>query len=227
MKILTWLRQRWICITICALLALVLVPYAFSRAASPWRSISVQATSDAFDVQPRVSEKTLRVVCYNIAHGRGLAESNWDGGSAQDRIARLDQIADLLREINADIVVLNEVDFAASWSNSVNQAEYIARRAGYPEHIEQRNLDFRVLTWQWRFGNAVLSKLPIHRADVLDLPGYSTWETLLAGKKRGIRCEIEVDSQVIQLIAAHFSHRSEDLRVRSAQEVLDSGGHIA
>ncbi len=41
----------------------------------------------------------LRVACYNIAHGRGVAVSNWDGGDRAERIARLDQIAELLRRL--------------------------------------------------------------------------------------------------------------------------------
>jgi endonuclease/exonuclease/phosphatase family metal-dependent hydrolase len=85
----------------------------------------------------------LRIATYNIAHGRGLAESNWDGGSPADHEARLQAIAAELRAWPVDVVVLEEVDFDASWSHRVNQAEVLARAAGFPYWIEQSNYDLR------------------------------------------------------------------------------------
>ena len=76
------------------------------------------------------------------------------GGKPSERSDRLREIADFLIEVDADVVVLNEVDFDASWSGHLNQAEFLASRAKYPYRVEQRNLDFRVLGWTWRFGNA-------------------------------------------------------------------------
>jgi endonuclease/exonuclease/phosphatase family metal-dependent hydrolase len=163
----------------------------------------------------------LRILCYNIAHGRGVAVSNWDGGDLAERIARLDQIADLLRRVDADVVVLNEVDFDSSWSYSVNQARYLAEKSSCPHWVEQRNLDFRIVIWKWRFGNAILSKYPITNAQVADLPGCSTWETVLAGKKRGVICDIQAGNRVVRLIGTHLSHRRESLRVSSAAAILD------
>lgn len=163
----------------------------------------------------------LRVASYNIAHGRGVALSNWNGGDRDERIARLDKIAGLLSEIDADVVILNEVDFDSSWSHSVNQAQYLAEKAGFPYRIEQRNLDFRFVFWKWRFGNAVLSKFPITNAQVVDLPGYSILETILVGKKRGVICDLQLGEREVRLIGVHLSHRSESVRVSSAVMLVD------
>ncbi len=220
MKIFLWPKQNWLRAAI-LLLAFVLVPYVFSRLASPWRCLSIHTTPGVVSSKSAPPGTQLRIACYNIAHGRGVAVSNWDGGSREERIRRLDQIAELVRTIDADVLVLNEVDFDSSWSYSVNQAQYIAAKAGYPYWAEQRNLDFRILIWKWRFGNAVLSKYPISDARVVDLPGYSTWETVLAGKKRGLICDIEVGDQVLRVVGAHLSHRSESLRVNSAAALVD------
>ena len=57
--------------------ALVLAPYLFSRLASTWRSVTTY--EDASLAKPRVFDGGMRVVSYNIAHGRGLAASNWGG----------------------------------------------------------------------------------------------------------------------------------------------------
>lgn len=208
----------WLILLLAA--AVLLVPFVFSRLASLGRCVSVYSTGGGME-KTQAPDGRIRVACYNIAHGRGLAVSNWDGGSRAERIARLDEIADLLRRIDADVVVLNEVDFDASWSHSVNQAQYLADKAGYPYRAEQRNLDFQILFWTWRFGNAVLSKYPITDARVVDLPGYSSWETVLAGKKRAIRCEISLGGRSVRVVGAHLSSRSEALRVSSANALAD------
>ena len=212
-------KRRWARVLVVAA-AVVLVPYLFSRIAAPTRRISVFADSDVVQ-RSAAGKETIRVACYNIAHGRGVADSNWSGGTLDERMDRLDKIGELLKRIDADVVVLNEVDFDSSWSHSVNQAEYLAKIAGYDFRVEQRNLDFRVLWWKWRFGNAILSKAPISNAYVVDFPGYKWWETLLAGKKRGVKCEVTFNGSHHVIVGCHLSHRSESLRVQSAQFLVD------
>ena len=211
--------KRWSARLLLVGLGLVFIPYACSRIASPWRCVSLHARANQTP-SPNVAPQRLRVFTYNIAHGRGPIDDNWKGGSAQERLTRLNQIGDLLKELNADIVVLNEVDFDSSWSFGVNQAAHLAEHAGYPYWIEQRNLDFRVLWRTWRFGNAVLSRYPIVEAYKVSLPGEVGWETILAGKKRGVLCEVDANGTKFRLLAAHLSHRSEPVRVASAQIIL-------
>lgn len=198
-------------------LAIVLGPWLFSRLTSPWRQVRVFS-----DVQPPRSavkdSDSLRLACYNIAHGRGLARSNWTGESAGQRLQRLDSIANLLHEVDADVVVLNEVDFNSSWSHGVNQARYLAEKAGYRYRVEQRNLDFHVLGWSWSFGNAILSRYPVG-AHVIDLPAYAFWEQVVAGKKRAVYCQVAHLRHPFGIVAAHLSHCSESVRVESAHRI--------
>ena len=211
------LKNRKLIAVVALVLVVLLGPYLWSRFVSS--SVQVQ-TFTANGTQPEPAKGTIRVACYNIAHGRGLAESNWDGGDAATRLARLDDIAELLREINADVVVLNEVDFDTSWSNNINQAAVLAEKAGYPFRVEERNLDFRVLHRTWRFGNAILSKYPISDAAAVDLPSFAGWETMLAGKKRAVRCDVTAGQKKFRIFGLHLSHRSEEVRERSAAKVV-------
>lgn len=211
-------KNRKLIAVVALVLIVLLGPYLWSRVVSS--SVQVQ-TFVVNDARPEPAKDSIRVACYNIAHGRGLAESNWDGGDAATRLARLDDIAELLREIDADVVVLNEVDFDASWSNNVNQAAVLAEKAGYRFRVEERNLDFRVLHRTWRFGNAILSKYPISEAAVVDLPSYAGLETILAGKKQGVRCDVAVGEKKFRIFGLHLSHRSEEVREQSASKVVE------
>lgn len=214
------LPKNWQGRFVLALAAVLVLPYVFSRIASRWRYATVHSATTTADTAP-TAQTHLRIGCYNIAHGRGLAESNWAGGSAVERMARLDSIAALLQQNNADILVLNEIDFDCSWSHSINQARYLAEKAGYVYWAEQRNVDFRVLFWKWRFGNAVLSKYPITAAQVIHLPGRSGVESVMGGKKRAILCEIDCPGRSIQVIGAHLCEKSEAVRVSSANTLLN------
>lgn len=204
------------------LILFALGPYIVSRVLSSAHALSVEtiALHQLSAAPVEGSDAEFRIVCYNIAHGRGLATSNWEGGTAAQRKARLDDIAELLVQLDADVVVLNEVDFDSSWSQSVDQAVYLAERAGYRYCATLRNLDFCIGFWSWRFGNAVLSRYPIAETHEIDLPGYARWETTLAGKKRALFCEIEIGDERVGIVAAHLSHRSEDLRSTSAKRLL-------
>lgn len=194
--------------------------YIVGRLTSPWRAIRVRSLPPAEMAGKVHAPAELRIAAYNIAHGRGLAASNWDGGDRDTRLARLRDIARLLKEARPDIVVLNEVDFRAVWSGHVNQAEFIAREAGFPHWVEQRNFElaFPFVSLSW--GNAVLSRFPITDARVVDYPGYSAWEAVLAGKKRGALCTVEFSAgEEVRLLAVHLEHRSEATRVASARVI--------
>jgi len=195
--------------------------YLVNRAVGPLTAVRVRAAQPGTERKPLPAGR-LRIGCYNIAHGRGLATSNWRMGSTESVLERLRQIAALLREQELDIVILNEVDFDSVWSGHVNQAEHIVREAGFPFRAEQRNIDAAVPFVSIRFGNVVLSRWPIRDARRIDYPSYKTWETILAGRKDGLLCTVAIsDAFQVRVLAVHLEHRSETTRVRSARIIDD------
>lgn len=166
----------------------------------------------------------MRIVTWNIAHGRGLHESNFTGESRDERLARLAAIGRTLRELNADIVILNEADFDCSWSRRINQAKVIAAEAGYPWRAEQRNFDASVPFLAMRFGNAVLSRWPIRHAERIDHPAARWWQAGLAGWKRGLLCTVEAPGLGrVNVVAAHLDQSAfeEETRIASARAIRD------
>lgn len=128
----------------------------------------------------------LKIVTFNVKCG-------WYGKT-------LDGIAELLKEVDADIVGLQEVDVATrrSLANSdvANQTEYIAKQAGYPYWYFAKALDYQ----GGFYGHGVLSKHPILNSTVI-WPDAQT-----EGKEvRNIeRHEIQVGDKVVGFHNCHL-----------------------
>ncbi len=204
----------------------VIGPYPISRFRSAGRRIRVRSIADSNGPRQTTAQErsSIRIVSFNIAHGRGDTDDNWKE-SGHRKHARIEKIASLIEETEADIVVLNEVDFDSTWSGHQNQAEAIAKLAEYPFWVEQRNLDFRFAYGTWKFGNAILSKFPIVDCRPVEFPAYKPWERLLAGCKRGAICTLQVSpNRRIRVVAVHLEHRNEDVRVKSARMIEELAG---
>lgn len=211
------------------LAALPVVWYASSRLASRWTAVRLAALDGApsalagYRGELSSSGSRLRVGSCNIAHGRGSRTgSSWDGGGSEARCRRLHRIARLLRDRDLDIVILNEVDFSCVWSGHVNQAELIAREAGYPFRAEQKSIDLAIPFCELRFGNAVLSRYPLSDVERVDFPAHSRFEDLVAGSHDGILCRAELPGGgKVRILGLHLDYRSTAVRVEAACMILE------
>ena len=210
--------KRWRVFLLAFVLVTILGPYVYSRLNAGKRKVSIYESGSPTTLEEE-NVKAFSILIFNIAHGRGIENSNFrEGGQAkQDRIR---EIAEFVKQQNADIVVLNEVDFCCTWSGHQNQAEQIAKIAGYRYRGEQRNLDFGFAYGCWQFGNAVLSKFPIVNTTEIDYPAKSTVEAWFAGKKSGAIFSIQFGSNDLGILPVHLEHRSEDVRNDSAKVIL-------
>lgn len=192
--------------------------WGWGRVSAAGRRLVTVQPAEAVASEPP-SAGTIRVVAWNIAHGRGDTEQgirqNWMGGSRAERVERLERIAEVLRAVDADVVALNEVDFDASWSHGVNQAAFLAERAGYPWRVEQRNFDFRAPFGRWAFGNALLSRYPVVHAEWMDLPPHARWERLVLGSKDAVVVRLRVGRDTLAVVPVHLEFRAEDTRLRA------------
>ena len=200
--------------------------YAIVRLSSPWTVVKSITLPQFVAESSQATIRTLKVGCYNIAHGRGgqFEAKNWDGGSRTDKIARLKKIGKLLSEEHLEIVVLNEVDFASVWSGHIDQARVIAEEGGYPYIVQQRNIDIAIPFVSLRFGNVILSKYPITEATFLDYPNPSeVVELFTGGYKEGLVATIALpDSSQIRVAAVHLCVSSEPIRIASAKMLLEA-----
>lgn len=140
------------------------------------------------DGTPQSGGRPLRAVSYNIRHGVGL-----DG--------RLDlhRTAAVLRELDADLIGLQEVDLDVGRSGRVNQVNELARKLGMHPAFGSF-MDYQ----GGRYGMAVLSRFPVVHAGSLRLPD---------GNEPRVALEVEVrlpDGGTVRIVNVHFDWVEDD-----------------
>ncbi|MCB9849305.1 MAG: endonuclease/exonuclease/phosphatase family protein [Phycisphaerales bacterium] len=143
----------------------------------------------------------LHVLSYNIHHGEGL-----------DGVIDLPRIAELIRESDADLVALQEVDRGVARSHGVDQPAELARLTGM-HAVFDKNIDYQ----GGEYGNAVLSKFPIEDWENHWLPKS------LPNEQRGmLEVHVRAGDTPIVFLATHFDyHPEEEERLMSVSAVRD------
>ena len=130
----------------------------------------------------------LRVVSYNIKHGRG-----------NDNIVALERTAGVLRALTPDVVGLQEVDDLATRSGGVPQAERLGQSLGM-HHAFGRFMDFQ----GGAYGMVILSRHPILRTESVRLPDGNEPRIALA-------VEVELPGQRrLTIVNVHFDWVGDD-----------------
>lgn len=129
-----------------------------------------------------MKSETLRVVTYNVHRCKGL-----DGRVRPDRVAKV------LKEIDADIVALQEVVCIPGDEPEGDQAHYLARELGADFLFgENRKL------WGGAYGNVVLSKLPMKTVKNHDL-------SVRGRERRGcLHVDVELAGRVLHVFNVHL-----------------------
>jgi endonuclease/exonuclease/phosphatase family metal-dependent hydrolase len=132
---------------------------------------------------------TLRVLTYNIRHGEGM-----DGKVDLERIARL------IRDAQADLVALQEVDRGVERTNRVDQPGELGRLTGMTAVFE-KNIDYQ----GGQYGNAILSRLPVEFHENHFLPQS------LPDEQRGLlEVHVRPGGRKLIFLATHFDYHPDD-----------------
>jgi endonuclease/exonuclease/phosphatase family metal-dependent hydrolase len=143
----------------------------------------------------------LRVVTYNIHKGRGL-----------DRRVRIGRITEVLREIDGDIIALQEVLSIEGKKPEDHQAHFIAHELGFHYRIgETRRL------YGGAYGNVTLSRFPFIHTYTYDI-------TQPGREERGcLRTDLQISTnRVLQVYNLHLG-TSYGERGYQARKLFDSG----
>ena len=141
----------------------------------------------------------LRVMSYNIKHGRG-----------NDGVIDLERAAAVIEAAGPDVVTLQEVDQGCGRSGGVDQAAWLGQRLG----MEPRFGPFMDYDGG-RYGMAVLSRLPIVASENLVLPpGAEPRSALSARVRMG-------DGTEVVVVGLHL-YATESERLAQARAVVEA-----
>lgn len=178
-------------------------------------------------IPPPPSE--LKVVTYNIHYSSGVSYLRKGLFIQEDGKAHLNKIAKTLKLIDADIVILQEVDFRSKRSDYVNQAEYLSQISGYAyvaiaPQIQRRLFpEPKVFPVPLSHGLAILSRFPIetHESRLFELPSeipfYVRWVLARHGMQK---VTVRVGRQIIALINLHLEPWSQKLREAEVKQAI-------
>jgi endonuclease/exonuclease/phosphatase family metal-dependent hydrolase len=137
--------------------------------------------------------RAVRVVTYNIHTCVGV-DGRYDPG----------RIVEVLREIDADIACLQEVDARRGIERHSDQWAFLGEATGC-----RIILGAGVRARRGRFGNAILTRFPVLCARSIDL-------TVAGYEPRGaIDADLLVGDRVLRVIATHFGLRAGERRLQA------------
>ena len=134
----------------------------------------------------------IKVMTFNILHG-----SDYPG----DRTVKLQYVADTIRELDADIVVLNEVRNSGSDPEYSEQTRRIAQLLGWKYYHFARAITFPD---GGDYGNAILSRLPMSDVETVPIPDPPVRDEDVYYETRcALRAHFDVGGG-LTVIGAHF-----------------------
>ena len=138
---------------------------------------------------------------YNIHHVEGT-----DGKVDYVRMA------DVIRELNPDIVALQEVDNGTLRTEGVNQLEKLASLAGYKYFVFRRSMPYN----GGEYGLAVMSRYPVLENESHPLPFRQNQEprSLLI-----TRIKIDENGRFVTLANTHLCSQSEENRIDQVRRI--------
>ncbi|NNE69436.1 MAG: hypothetical protein HKN29_03620 [Rhodothermales bacterium] len=139
---------------------------------------------------------TLRILAYNIHHGEGM-----------DGVTDLDRIAALIREVDPDLVALQEVDSVVARTGGVDQAKVLGELTGLAPVFG------RFMPYQGgAYGMALLSALPLAHSANLRLPDGDEPRTAVSAQV------LTPGGRLLRFTGIHF-YRTEEERVAQASRL--------
>jgi endonuclease/exonuclease/phosphatase family metal-dependent hydrolase len=161
----------------------------------------------------------LRLLTFNIAHARGPTPIHQSLRRISALQNNLRKIARLIERLKVDIVALQEVDENSRWAGSFDHLAYLQRHTGlaYAVHgVTNR----RVGRYQLNYGNALLTRYPIHHHETVPF-GRGT-----LGEKGFLFAEIDSPHGRLPLVNIHLNHNSRPKRLQQIAHLIRHVGEL-
>lgn len=159
----------------------------------------------------------LVVVSYNIGHGQGVKEQAWDYRDKDTTLKQVNMLADAIAAMNADIIMMQEVDLDSHRTFRINQLDFIKQKTKHSYHACANVWEKNYLPFPYwppahhlgyiRSANCILSRFPIsnHQRIIFEKPKSNSYWYNLGYLDRGIeRVDVEVGGKKIALLNLHL-----------------------
>jgi endonuclease/exonuclease/phosphatase family metal-dependent hydrolase len=155
----------------------------------------------------------LRLVTFNIAHGRGLTPIQ---GITSQRKLRLNlrRIAGLLEKLSPDVVALQEIDENSRWAGNFDHLDYLRVHTRFPHAVFGIN-NRRTGLLNLSYGNAILSRHSIRAAETV------VFGTRRLGEKGFLYVELDVGNHCVPIVNLHLHFSSRLQRLRQLERLLN------
>jgi endonuclease/exonuclease/phosphatase family metal-dependent hydrolase len=154
----------------------------------------------------------LRLVTFNIAHGRGL--NPIQGLTSPRKLrANLRRIAALLDQLAPDVVALQEIDERSRWAGNFDHLDYLRVHSRFPHSVFGIN-NRRTGLLNLCYGNAVLSQKSIRSAETV------VFGQRQLGEKGFLYVELDVDGRILPLVNLHLHFGSRAQRLKQLERLL-------
>jgi endonuclease/exonuclease/phosphatase family metal-dependent hydrolase len=190
----------------------------------------VEAIPGALESAPPAPEE-LVVLSYSIAYGLDGHAGRPDNATAFYDC--LEQIIETIAASGADLVLLQEVDFASRRTYNVDQLQYIAVALGW-------GFVARVITWECRYlpaplwppwrqigrlraGQGVISRYPLvqnTRHRLSQSPAQPLFSPLFAPYRTVQMVDVQCGSRALRLLNVHLEPYDAATRQRQAEELV-------
>ncbi len=217
------------------LVALGLYQFGYRPLASESEEIRLAHWGGAEKDRPDRPE--LRILSLNLNYGAGARHLDLEAGEAHlldqaEVTARLDRLAQVVSELDIDVLMLQQVDFNSEFGGYFDQAKYLARRlrfgylarayswkhpyAPFPDPLRNKMLG------PVESGMAVIARVPVLKSSRFSLPSATFddwWQTTFAPTYCLQMVELAVRDQQLRLFQTHLTNRSSLDRERQGRAV--------
>jgi endonuclease/exonuclease/phosphatase family metal-dependent hydrolase len=189
----------------------------------------IESIPDALVTAPAPAE-TLVVLSYNIAYGLGGQDDRPPPADVATVYDRLDRVIETIAASEADVALLQEVDFASRRTFEIDQLHYVAAALGWGFAARAVTWECRYLPWpltrpagRIRAGMGVLSRYPLVQNTRQRLPQprrLSGLARLFLPHDTVQMVDVQCGRQTIRLLNVHLDRHSAVTRQRQAYELV-------
>lgn len=193
----------------------------------PGTGLQVLGTSPT---PPKHAPPLLKVVSYNMGYASGKLNNQGHVLQKAQVENNLAQMADVLKVLSPDILLLQEVDFHSRRSFEISQMDYLARALKLPYAAHAVTWNKRYVAWPYwpanrHFGKmvsgqAILSRYPLSHLEILRFPkpkDNAFWYNWFYLDRLVQRVQVQVGQDIVEVYNAHLEAFSAPTRSAQVQ----------